>query len=190
MQFKPDQIIVHHDSVSRAGPSFAIVNDFHRTRDFPLSSLGFYVGYHFWIERDGTVRQARAENEVGAHTIGQNYNAFGIGLAGNFDAEQPTDAQTAALGELMSGLCARHLLSKERIFPHRKYSTKTCYGKLLSDTWARDVLRDWEKKAAAPKPIAPAAGPAAAAAPELPPYFKRIAVAALELCKAVLNLSA
>jgi len=190
MQFKPDQIIVHHDSVSRAGPSFVIVNEFHRTKDFPLSSLGYYVGYHYWIESDGTVRQARAENEVGAHCIGQNYNAIGIGLAGNFDADYPTGKQKDALGKLMSEICARHLLSKERIFPHRKYSSKTCYGKLLNDTWARDLLRNWEEEATRQKPVVTTSQAAATAAPELPPYFKRIAVAALELCKAVLNLSA
>src|SRR3972149_3951746 len=104
MPFKPDQIVVHHDGVSRPGPSFAIVDDFHESQGFPISSLGFYVGYHYWIERDGVIRQARAENELGAHTKGQNYTALGIGLAGCFDEEDPAAEQVAALGLLLSNL--------------------------------------------------------------------------------------
>lgn len=144
MIFTPKQIIVHHDGVSRKGPSFDIVNDFHKSERFPISSLGYYVGYHFWIERDGTVRQARRESEIGAHTIGQNYTGLGIGLAGNFDKEDPTAAQVAALGQLMSRLCFTYSIPADQIFPHRKYSPKTCYGSRLSDTWAQGVYLLYE----------------------------------------------
>ncbi len=144
MIFTPKQIVVHHDGVSRTGPSFDIVNEFHKGEHFPISSLGYYVGYHYWIERDGSLRQARKEDEIGAHTHGQNYTALGIGLAGNFDKEQPTDAQVATLGDLLSGLCFRHAIAVDQIFPHRKYAQKTCYGSLLSDTWAQEVYAKYE----------------------------------------------
>lgn len=144
MPFAPTQIIVHHDSVSREGPSFAIVNAFHKQKGFPESRLGFFVGYHFWIERDGTLRQARQENEVGAHCKGQNYSAFGIGLAGNFDAEDPTPAQIATLGELLSRLCNKYRIPAQRIFPHRRYAEKSCYGSRLKDNWAALVFLKFE----------------------------------------------
>lgn len=144
MIFKPEQIIVHHDGVSRDGPSFAIVNDFHKGEHFPISSLGYYVGYHFWIERDGTVCQARTESEIGAHTIGQNYTALGIGLAGNFDKEDPTDAQVKSLGELLSRLVNTYGIPQAKIVPHRTYSPKTCYGSRLDDTWAQAVFLQFE----------------------------------------------
>ncbi len=144
MIFTPKQIIVHHDGVSRKGPSFDIVNDFHKGQHFPLSSLGFYVGYHFWIERDGKTIQARKEDEIGAHTLGQNYTSLGIGLAGNFDKEQPTDEQVAALGALLSRLCFAHAIAHDQIFPHRHFNPKTCYGMLLSDTWAQEVYAKFE----------------------------------------------
>jgi len=188
MQFKPDQIVVHHDGVSREGPSFAIVDAFHESEGFPISSLGYYVGYHYWIERDGTARQARAENELGAHTRGQNYTALGIGLAGCFDTEDPTDAQVAALGELLSALCTRHAISHDRIFPHRKYANKTCYGSRLSDAWAHDVLAEHEKAAAAAAKVAPVADEPAAAVQMPPGWLARIVVAFITLCKAVLNI--
>lgn len=144
MIFTPKQIVVHHDGVSRTGPSFDIVNDFHKGQHFPLSSLGFYVGYHFWIERDGTVIQARTETEIGAHTLGQNYTSLGIGLAGNFDKEMPSDEQMASLGALLSRLCFAHAIAGNLIFPHRHFNPKTCYGMLLSDTWAQEIFAKYE----------------------------------------------
>jgi len=144
MIFSPKQIVVHHDGVSRKGPSFGIIDEYHKGQHFPLSSLGFYVGYHFFIERDGTTIQARKENELGAHTLGQNYTSLGIGLAGNFDKEMPTDEQVAALGALLSRLCFAHAISHGQIFPHRHFNPKTCYGMLLSDSWAREVFAKYE----------------------------------------------
>lgn len=140
MQNFPNKIIVHHDGVSRAGPSFAIVNDFHKGRDFPLSSLGFYVGYTYWVERDGTAIRARSDDEEQAHTVGQNFSSIGIGLAGNFDAEDPTDQQVAALGVLLSGYCTKYRLQATDIYPHRHFAQKTCYGMRLDDHWASVVF--------------------------------------------------
>lgn len=139
MENLPVEIIVHHDSVTRTGPSFDIVNEYHKSKDFPISSLGFYVGYHYWIERDGTLRQARAEYEIGAHCVGENLRSIGIGLAGNFDVELPTDAQISTLGTLLTGISWRYQIPAAKIYPHRQFSTKTCYGLRLSDTWAAET---------------------------------------------------
>ena len=144
MEFRPNKIIVHHDGVSRAGPSFAIVNEYHRTRDFPKSSLGFYCGYHYWIERDGFVCKARGEDEEGAHTKGQNFTSIGIGLAGNFDTELPTKAQVASLGAMLSAMCTKYGISANKIFPHRKFAQKSCYGSRLADNWAALVYLRFE----------------------------------------------
>lgn len=144
MQNVPTQIIVHHDGVSRAGASFDIIDAFHKTREFPLSSLGFYVGYHMWIERDGFVRRAREDNEEGAHTKGQNFASIGIGLAGNFDAEDPTPEQIASLGALLAQYCTKYNLQATRIFPHRRYAGKSCYGLRLDDNWAALVYLRFE----------------------------------------------
>ena len=139
MENRPDKIIVHHDGVSRQSPSFGIVNEYHKSRDFPRSSLGFFVGYHYWIERDGLLLQARNDAEIGAHTVGENLSSIGIGLAGNFDAEDPTEAQVQVLGALLARLSTRYNIPATRIFPHRKFATKTCYGLRLHDNWAAIV---------------------------------------------------
>lgn len=144
MENRPDKIVVHHDGVSRVGPSFDIINKFHEGRDFPLSTLGFHVGYHYWIERDGSLIQARAEGDEGAHTVGQNFSSIGIGLAGNFDEELPTPAQRTTLAALLSRLCGKYGINADHIFPHRRFATKTCYGRKLNDVWAACLYLEYE----------------------------------------------
>ena len=136
MENYPTKIIVHHDGVSRAGASLKIVDDFHRGRGFPLSSLGFYVGYHYWIERDGAVTQTRKDTEEGAHCVGHNLSSIGIGLAGNFDKEVPSTEQAGTLGRLLMRLARTYKIGARNIAPHRRYATKTCYGSRLSNNFA------------------------------------------------------
>ncbi len=139
MNNRPDKIIVHHDGVSRTGPSLRIVDAAHKERDFPLSKLGFYVGYHWVIERDGQIARTRFDEEIGAHTVGQNDKSIGIFLAGDFDAEMPTQAQERELGVLLHHYCDLYKLDEYDIFPHRKFAQKSCYGSKLGDTWAAFV---------------------------------------------------
>lgn len=136
----PQVIIVHHDGVSRAEPSFDIINDYHRSRGFPVSSLGYYGGYHYLIERDGLLRRYRQERESGAHTVGMNASSIGICLAGNMDVEDVTEHQIATLGPLLSNVAARYKIDYQHIHPHRRYAQKTCYGSRLSDNWATIVF--------------------------------------------------
>lgn len=136
MTNQPKWIIVHHDGVSRPGPSFSIINEYHKSKGFPASLDGYYCGYHYFIERDGCVLQARDTDEEGAHTVGQNLSSIGIGLAGNFDAELPTARQVQSLGVLLSRIRAQYKLPYAAIVPHRKFAQKTCFGSKLPDGWA------------------------------------------------------
>jgi len=65
-----------------------------------LSSLGYYAGYTHFIEKDGTIIQARSQTDIGAHTIGWNDRSFAVCLAGNFEYEHPTTKQIKAYQEL------------------------------------------------------------------------------------------
>ncbi len=146
MDNNPDKLIVHHDGVSRSGPSFDVINEAHRQRDFPLSSLGFYVGYHRLIERDGTTRTARKDEEEGAHTIGQNRSSIGICLAGNFDIEDPTPEQIAELGAVLTHYCAKYHIPAKEIYPHRHFANKSCFGSRLPASFAAQVCLDHRRK--------------------------------------------
>lgn len=134
---KPNKIIVHHTADSWGGRQFNKVNDWHRKRNFPKSSLGYFCGYHFFIEKDGTIIKARRISEEGAHTKGQNFTSIGIGLAGNFNKEMPTNKQKEALGNICLSLMKEYNIDIIRIYPHRKYKQTSCYGTKLDDKWAQ-----------------------------------------------------
>lgn len=134
------KVIVHHTAVSRtkAPVQFDAVNRYHQSQwgDSVKSSLGYFGGYHYLIEPTGVVRQYRNDNEMGAHTVGENASSIGVCLTGNFDVEFPTIEQTNALRDLLRVLVVRHGLKYSDIYPHRKFASKTCYGLNLADDWA------------------------------------------------------
>lgn len=143
----PNKIIVHHSGGSDANPlqdssnfTFQACNELHKSRKFTKSSLGWYVGYHFYIAKNGQITQAREYSDEGCHCVGQNTQSIGICVAGNFDATLPTKEQIASLKQLMIKVCYDCKISKNEIYPHRKFANKTCYGNKLSDTWARDLI--------------------------------------------------
>lgn len=69
------------------------------------------VGYHFIIERDGTVVESRRRHLVGTHTPGHNLDSIGVCLVGGREASQPgvgvnnfTFRQHRALLQLLAAL--------------------------------------------------------------------------------------
>jgi N-acetyl-anhydromuramyl-L-alanine amidase AmpD len=98
------------------------------------------LGYHYVIHKNGDVWKGRPEHRNGAHATGWNEKSIGICLAGNFDATMPSEAQIASLRGLLKEIKAKYPI-KDTV-PHRKYAQKTCYGKKLSDDWARNLIKD------------------------------------------------
>lgn len=142
----PRYIIVHHSGGSDADPladssnfTFKECNELHKQSFNFISSLGYYVGYHYFIEKSGKLYQARKDTDAGAHTVGKNNESIGICLAGNFDATLPTEEQKNTLKNLSQQLCERYGIPEQNIVPHRKFAVKTCYGNKLPDTWAQDL---------------------------------------------------
>jgi N-acetylmuramoyl-L-alanine amidase len=150
----PYFLIVHHSGGTDQDPKADSSNytveqcdSDHKSRGFPRSSLGYYVGYQYFIYKDGIVKKCREDTEIGAHTNqivnGKSMNAQSIGicLAGNFDTTLPTEAQKQALARLLKEKMVLWSIPVSNIYPHRHYATyKSCYGDLLSDTWARELV--------------------------------------------------
>lgn len=144
---KPEYLILHHTGGTDANPladssnfTFDQCNELHRKNWNFKSSLGYYIGYHYYISKDGKVRQGRSHRDDGAHTIGKNQSSIGICLAGNFDATLPTNEQTEALTRLLKRLMEELKIPASKIVPHRTFANKTCYGKRLSDDWAQNLV--------------------------------------------------
>lgn len=134
---QPQKIIVHHTAVAGEGDQFPGVERYHQSREFPRSSYSFYCGYHRFIEKDGRTIKARADDDEGAHTKGQNFNSIGIGLAGNFDLEMPTAKQISNLCGIIDELIQKYQIRAADILPHRYFSNTSCYGAKLADNWAQ-----------------------------------------------------
>lgn len=134
------RIIWHHSAYAPLGAQFDLINKWHKDRGFPLSSLGFYVGYHYVVEADGTVRTARVETEIGAHDQGENANSIGICLAGDFTTNKPTTAQEYAFAVLLTDIMHRLNIPLTRIEPHRRDDDTECPGQSMPDSWPCAML--------------------------------------------------
>ncbi len=91
------------------------------------------IGYHFLIQRDGTVEEGRPIEMTGAHTKGQNWDSIGIAYVGGVEAKRKngkwiakdtrTDAQKDSLVDL---LCQLHDCYGGTVYGHNNFSNKAC----------------------------------------------------------------
>lgn len=124
-------LVVHCSASDRHKTTVEDIERWHEARGFDG------IGYHRIILGDGTVRQGRHDQKVGAHAQGFNSHSLGICLTGNFDKDvlQEEDAQFRALVQVCAVLCKRHGIPPERIIGHRdtykllrKKVAKSCPG--------------------------------------------------------------
>ena len=90
------------------------------------------IGYHFIIDRTGTIWQGRDWAYQGAHTSGANANNIGVMLLGNFEIQKPTSAQIGSLNSLVISLVRRYGLNpRADIYGHSDFCNTQCPGKNL-----------------------------------------------------------
>lgn len=72
--------------------------DVETIRDWHVNGNGWSdVGYHYFIQRDGTIEYGRDIERVGAHVRGHNKHSIGICYAGGIDERgKPEDNRTRA----------------------------------------------------------------------------------------------
>lgn len=90
------------------------------------------IGYHYLIDRDGTVMEGRPLEKTGAHTKGRNKGSVGISLFGGFGGaaddqflDNFTEDQERALSDLISQL-RRDYPSITTVSGHSQYAAKAC----------------------------------------------------------------
>jgi len=91
------------------------------------------IGYHYLIDRDGTVAKGRPMERDGAHVRGHNTGTIGISLFGGHGSSENdafednfTPEQDKALRELLDELKARYGFTK--VTGHNEKSAKACPG--------------------------------------------------------------
>jgi len=125
----PQSIIIHHTATSRDYTTFEAIEAGHKRRwSYFVSELGYCMGYHYFIPANGVVKQARIDEEGGAHTINWNEKSIGICLTGNFQHEQPTQKQLNSLRELVDRLRLKWHIPKSEIYGHKQLSATLCPG--------------------------------------------------------------
>jgi len=152
MENKPTYIIVHHLGGTQSKPDFDSsnltfnqVNIDHKQRWDFISSLGFFCGYHYFINKKGIIIQARSENEEAAHCKQMNISSIGIGIAGNFNVSFPTKEQEESLANLLKEIKNRWNISDNNIVPHRHFWNTDCYGLKLNNFWAYNLINQEEE---------------------------------------------
>ncbi len=130
-----EYIVLHHSASTQRIDQFSSINAYHKRQGFPLSHRGFYVGYHYVIEKNGHVCIAREDDETGSHTVSMwppywdmNRRGIGICLAGDFTKEAVSLEQLQSLRELVDELRAKHGIPLEKVILHRQAKSTSCPG--------------------------------------------------------------
>lgn len=121
-------MIVLHCTATIEGKDYSVdtIRQWHLKRGFKD------IGYHYIIHPDGKIEAGRKEEEVGAHTVGQNANSIGISYVGGLDAKTKkakdtrTDEQKIALYELVYKLLHKYNLTIYNVHCHYEFANKAC----------------------------------------------------------------
>lgn len=150
MENRPQYILLHCTAVSyKAMPAqFWAVNNFHKTRDFPKSSLGFYVGYHR-LSEGGVEHRARYDWEEGAHCNAVvdnrsiNYQSLAYCIAFDGDTERPRKADVVNLLKTVESWQYIYTIPDSKVLLHRHFTpAKTCAGSLIPDDWWKKLKEE------------------------------------------------
>lgn len=132
-------IALHHTAVYGNRPQLYAVNRYHKKKWWMKSKLGWYVGYNFFCEKDGTRTNTR---EIGEETIanrGHNCDApvrcdtISYAMAGNFDGENPTINQVDDFVSFIKEMKLKY--PDIKVVGHREIQVnRTCPGKLITES--------------------------------------------------------
>ena len=119
---RTDYIVIHHLDAHW---------DVHRTHQHHLSIGWNGIGYNFHVAMDGTISLGRGMEFEGAHKLGFNNRAIGIGCEGRYHSVDRTmpDVQFNALVWLIRHL--REVYGEVRIMGHREYNATSCPGQFF-----------------------------------------------------------
>lgn len=145
----PNKILIHHSASPIEWTTHRDVNRWHKKRGYGVSSEGFNIAYHYFIESDGEVIKARSDWERTKHTKIEDVNneSIAICLAGNFEVDKPTEAQRDALSDLIYEKASEYGIKHNNVLRHRDVQSTKCPGKNLNiEPYKNKLKRDEEKR--------------------------------------------
>lgn len=106
------------------------------------------IGYHAYIEEDGTIEFGRPDEELGSHVGGFNRQSLGVCVSGHGDFEPFSQAQLSALIRKCASWCRLYRIPYTHVIGHRETDehggppvSKTCPGRLVDMDIIRELVR-------------------------------------------------
>ncbi len=134
--------LIVHCAATPEGEDYSVdtIDASHKARQFsyyidPDTKQKRYIGYHYIIQRNGTIVRCRPENVRGCHVSNHNYDSIGVCYIGGCPPRSVQDwnkkakdtrttEQKASLLMLLKELKARY--PKAAIYGHRDFAAKAC----------------------------------------------------------------
>ncbi len=139
---KVQLLVVHHTAISVAGDMRPAAERVRALYSYHAVNRGWGdIGYNYLVDETGQIYEGRSggNNVVGGHVYCANVGTLGIALLGNFDEEQPTQAQLQGLKWLLNELADEydvdlatsvsfHGMSLPAVVGHRDLLSTDCPG--------------------------------------------------------------
>jgi hypothetical protein len=89
------------------------------------------IGYHYVVDRAGRVWEGRNTKFQGAHVKENNEHNLGIMCLGNFDIQQPTDAQLSSMRDAVRYFRQKYNVATKMVMTHQEINPTSCPGRAL-----------------------------------------------------------
>ncbi|MGH7144753.1 MAG: N-acetylmuramoyl-L-alanine amidase [Planctomycetota bacterium] len=89
------------------------------------------IGYHYIIDRTGTLWIGRELKYQGAHVKDHNEGNIGVMVMGDFEQQDPTRAQIEKVQAVMPALMKRYNIVMPHVYTHRELMPTLCPGRSL-----------------------------------------------------------
>ncbi len=135
-------LVVHHTAIAIKGDARPGLERMRALYQYHAMNRGWGdIGYHYIVDDAGQIYEGRAggDSVVGGHVYCNNAGTVGVALMGNFDKEQPTQAQARSLQWLLQLLAQKYSINPSRdvvfhgktlpaIVGHRQLVSTDCPG--------------------------------------------------------------
>jgi hypothetical protein len=124
------RITIHHDAIVstdlRSGSDVA--RRIESIRRSHVQRGWADIGYHYVIDPQGRVWEARTTAKQGAHVEDNNEHNLGIVVMGNFNVHAPSPQATVAVDRFVALQMNRYNVPLSRVYTHQELKSTACPG--------------------------------------------------------------
>lgn len=129
------RITVHHDAIMPV-PTGSYTDSLRRMQLIRTGHLNrgwADIGYHFAIDRNGRIWQARPLELQGAHVKDNNPGNLGIVVFGNYEKIRPTQSSLEAVNKMVAYAMERFNVPLSQVRTHQELRSTACPGRFLQE---------------------------------------------------------